>query len=148
MAINLFAIDLQGSPIPSDPKTLMHWMGLGTHTQGKTISATVRRGDLKLPDNVSCEFFHIADENIDCPCVIVVLVGPRNIHEYSDIGKGRIYKQMNPILNGLADRIGKGFERTVTRHMVTGETVYELYGDLTHFNNHIAQRLRRLIKTV
>lgn len=146
MTINLFACDLQGSPIPTDTRSILRWLGFSTHTQGREFSAKVQRGGLKLPDNVSCEFFRITDKQVVCPCVFVVLLGPLHIHNYSDIGKARIYRQIDPILNIVADLIGIDYEKTEVRHMVTGETLYELYGDLASFNNYMASRSRKLIK--
>lgn len=147
MTISLLAFDLQGSPVPTDTASVLRYLGMCSQTQGRPISAKVRRGVWTLP-NVSSEFFQITDENISCPCVIVVMLGPRHINTYSDIGKARVYKQIYPILNVLADKIGSGYDRTEVRHAETGETVYELYGDLTEFNAYLASRSRKLIKAI
>lgn len=147
MTISLLAFDLQGSPVPTDTASLLRYLGMCSQTQNRKIQAKVRRGDWNIP-NISSEFVQIIDETIECPCVIVILLGPKHINTYSDIGKARVYRQVYPVLNAIADKIGSGYDRTEVRHMETGETVYELYGDLTEFNNYLASRSRRLIKAI
>lgn len=147
MAISLLAFNLQGSPVPTDTASVLRYLGMCSQIQNRVISAKVRRGVWNLP-YVSSEFFQIIDDNVTCSCVIVVMLGPRHINTYSDIGKARVYKQIYPILNVLADKIGSGYDRTEVRYMETGETVYELHGDLTEFNAYLASRSRKLIKAV